>query len=134
MSINVTTSHDEQVIEVWHDDGMQTLTLPEADQLIAGLKRAIDAILDRSNPPAPAPFCLDGGDKEFADTNECSGQMAENCMHCGGGVAGHEFYLMHFFALRNWLNDVLDYHRKEGCLNLKRLEGKADGPRPDYTE
>ena len=107
---------------VLHDDGVENITLVEAEELIKQLKKTVVELKTRGVPPAPAPYRFDDDSKEFADCNPCSSGKEESEMYCGGGVGGHEFYLKHFVDLRDWLNKVLDYHRTNGCKNLKKLE------------
>jgi hypothetical protein len=120
-SPKVNLAHDKQMIELWHDDGEITLTKKEAAALAQKLNDATKELELRKAPPAPKPFMW--SDDVFAECGPCDSPR-EGELLCTGGVGGHEFYLKNLFNLRDWINDVLDYHRNNGCKNLMKLEGE----------
>lgn len=120
MSLKVELSHDSQEIELWHDDGVEKLTIMQASALTSKLNKSILDLESRGGPPAPERFMWEN--RELASCDACSGRKEQSDMQCGGGVGGNEMYLSDLLALRNWLNEVLDYHRKNKCKNLAKLE------------
>jgi hypothetical protein len=123
MGLDVKLSHDKQELEIWHDDGMVPMKKGDAAKFALAINEACAALENRKSPPAPKPWMWD---KEvFAECGPCDGDTIGD-MLCGGGIGGHEMYLKDLYSLRGWIDDVLDYHRREGCLNLKKLEDSDD--------
>lgn len=120
LSIRIELSHDKQEIELWHDDGVEKLSMIGASTLAQQLNVNILKLEERRTPPAPAPLMWDG--KEMAECNACEGQQRVGEMLCAGGLMGHEMYLSDFYRLKEWLDRVFEYHRKNKCQNLANLE------------
>lgn len=126
MSVEINVAHDRDELELSHADGIERLSKVDANKIIYQLQEGLKEIAARKGPPCPRPWNFDDADKRdppFAEAYNCSGSKAGK-MLCAGGVGGNEFYLEHFVSLHRWIGQVLDYHRKNNCVNLKKLEQK----------